>query len=395
MKILLATESYYPNIDGGAIAQHNLALELRKRGHEIGIIAPGYIYKNKIEKEDGTTIFRTRGVKLPLYMNGRYHFSIFPYFQVKKIIKNFKPDIVNICSPYPIGISSYICARRQDIPIVGSIHILPGNMITPFHKLKNQKRVENYSWRYLIYFFNLVDWATIPTRTGAEIYKDKGLKTNVTPISNGLKTDIFNPKNDGEYLRKKFNLPKKNIVLYTGRINEEKNLDVLIKSIPYVLKKVDAHFLLVGSGGDYKRHLISLAKELNVKEKTTFTNFLEWEDYPNIYSIADVFAIPSEAELQSIVTMEAVASGLPIVVVDKGALHELASMNNGFVFKAKNSKEMANCIVKILTNQKLKKEMSKKSLELIKEHTIESIAEKFEKLYNKILIQYNNSKKIK
>jgi len=392
MKILLATESYYPNIDGGAIAQHNLVLELRKRGHEVCVIAPGYSHKKTVEKEDGTTIYRTKGIKLPLYMNGRYHFSLFPYFQVKKIIKNFKPDIVNICSPYPIGISTYICARRQNIPVVGSIHILPGNMITPFHKLKNQERIENYSWKYLIYFFNLVDWATIPTKTGADTYINRGLKTNITPISNGLKTEIFNPKNKGEYLRKKFKLPKKNIVLYTGRINEEKNLDVLINAIPHVLKEVDAHFLIVGSGGDYKQFLINLAKEINVDDKTTFTDFLEWEDYPNIYSIADVFAMPSEAELQSIVTMEAVASGLPIVVVNKGALHELASMNNGLVFQAKNSKKMAKCIIKILTNDSLKKEMSKKSLELIKEHTIESIASRFEELYIKVLDQYTSRK---
>jgi hypothetical protein len=59
MKILLATESYYPNIDGGAIAQHNLVLELRKRGHEVCVIAPSYSYKNTIEKEEGTTIYRT------------------------------------------------------------------------------------------------------------------------------------------------------------------------------------------------------------------------------------------------------------------------------------------------------------------------------------------------
>ena len=393
MKILLATESYYPNIDGGAIAQHNLALELKKRGNDIGVIAPGFSHKNIVEKEDGTTIFRTRGLKLPLYMHGRYHFSLFPYFQVKKIIKKFKPDIVNICSPYPIGISAYICSRKQDIPVVGSIHILPDNMITPFHKLKNQDRVWNYSWRYLIYFFNLVDWATIPTKTGAEMYKNRGLITNITPISNGLRTEIFNPKNDGEYLREKFDLPKENIVLYTGRINEEKNLDVLIKAIPYVLKNIDAHFLIVGSGGDYKQSLTKLTEDLNVKENTTFTDFLDWDDYPNIYSIADVFAMPSEAELQSIVTMEAVASGLPIVVVNKGALPELACMNNGLIFEPKNSKQMAECIIRILTYKNLKKKMGENSLKLIKEHSMESIAVKFEEIYKKVLEQYPSRKK--
>ena len=393
MRILFATESYYPNIDGGAIAQHNLVLELKKRGHEICVIAPGYSHKSIIEKEDGITIYRTKGVKLPLYMKGRYHFSLFPIFQIKKIIKKFKPDIVDICSPYPIGISTYICARKQNIPVVGSIHILPENMITPFHKLKNLKKIKNYFWRFLTYFFNLVDWTTIPTKTGAEIYKKKGLKTNITPISNGLKTEIFNPSNDGEYLRKKFVLPDKNIVLCTGRINEEKNLDVLIKAIPQVIKKVDAHFLIVGSGGDYKQKLINLTRQLNVDNNTTFTDFLDWDDYPNIYAIADLFTMPSEAELQSIVTMEAVASGLPIVVVNKGALPELASMNNGLIFEPKNSKQMAECIVRILTDEKLKKTMGANSLRLIKEHSMESVAVKFEETYDKVLSQYISRKK--
>jgi len=392
MKILLATESYYPNIDGGAVAQRNLVIELKKRGHEICVIAPGYSYKSTVEKEDGITIYRTRGIKLPLYMEGRYHFSLFPIFQVKKIIKKFKPDVVNICSPYPIGVSAYVCARKHDIPVVGSIHTLPENMITPFHKLKNLKRIENYSWRYLIFFFNLVDWATIPTKTGLKMYKNKGLITDITPISNGIKTEIFNPNNDGEYLRKKFKLPKKNIVLCTGRINEEKNLDVLIKAIPHVLKKVDAHFLIVGSGGSYKQFLINLTEELNVNNNTTFTDFLDWDDYPNIYSIADLFVMPSEAELQSIVTMEAVASGLPIVVVNKGALPELASMNNGFVFEPKNSKQMAECIVKILTDNRLKKTMGKNSLELIKGHSMDSVTAKFEETYKTVLNRYISKK---
>ncbi len=100
---------------------------------------------------------------------------------------------------------------------------------------------------------------------------------------------------------------------------------------------------------------MNLTKELNVEDHTTFTDFLDWKDYPNIYNIADVFAIPAESELQSLVTMEAVASGLPVVVVNNGALPELASMNNGFVFEPKNSKQMAEYIVKILSNEKLKK----------------------------------------
>ena len=391
MKILLTTESYYPNIDGGAVAQHNLAQGLKKRGHNVSIIAPGYSYRNIVEKDNGTTIYRIKALKLPFYMNSKYHFSIFPLFEVRKIIKESKPDIINLCSPYPISICAMIWAKKYNIPLIGSIHILPQNMLAPFFKYRLYKTLEKYSWKYLVYFFNLLDGATIPTKTGLDMYVKRGLETDIIPISNGLKTEIFNPNNNGEYLRKIFNLPDKNIVLFAGRINEEKNLDVLIKAIPNVIKEVDAHFLLVGSGGEYKNWLISLVKQLDVEKYTTFTDFLDYKDYPNIYSIADLFAIPSETELQSIVTMEAVATGLPVVVVNSGALPELACMNNGFVFEPKNSKQMADFIIKILSDEKLRKNMGKNSLKLIKSHSMESVVEQFEKIYEKV-IDLNNKK---
>lgn len=390
MKILFATESYYPNIDGGAIAQRRLVHELIKKGHKVGVIAPGLSYKKSIEQDNGSTIFRARGLLLPFYMNNSYHFSPFPLFQVKKIIKDFKPDVVDVCSPYPIGISTMICAKKYRIPIVGSIHILPENMLSPFMNYKHYETIRKYSWSYLVYFFNLVDWATVPTQSGADMYIERGLKTKITPISNGVDIDVFNPNNDGNYLRKQFNIPKENIVLYTGRLNQEKNLDVLVKAIPHVLKRIDAHFLFCGSGGSYKQQMIDLAEKLGIVKHTSFINFLDWEDYPNIYSLADLFVMSAEAELQSIVTMEAVSSGLPVVVVNKGALPELANSGNGYLFEPKNSKQMASQVIKILSNKKLQKTMKAKSLKLAKKHSMSAICSQYENVYKNLLDEYGN-----
>jgi glycosyltransferase involved in cell wall biosynthesis len=385
MRILFATESYFPNIDGGAIAQHRLVKELVKNGNELAVIAPGFNFKNSIEKDDGSIIYRPRGLTLPFYMDNKYHFSPFPIFHINKIIKKFKPDIINICSPYPIGLSSLICAKKYKIPVVGSIHILPENMLSPFLNFKYYKKLKNYAWEYLVYFFNLVDKTTIPTRTGAEMYMERGLKTSITPISNGVNTKIFTPKNNGDYLKNKFNIPNKKTVLYTGRISSEKNLDILIQSIRKVLKKIDAHFIFCGSGGTYKQKIQKLSKSLKVDKNTTFVDFLDWDDYINIYSLADLFVMPAEAELQSIVTMEAIASGLPVVVVNKGAVHELASADNGLLFESKNIQQLADNIVKILSDNKLKNSMSKKSLKLIKKHSMEFVGKQYENLYRDLL----------
>jgi glycosyltransferase involved in cell wall biosynthesis len=321
-------------------------------------------------------------------MDGKYHFSPFPFFQVKKIIDSVKPDIVNICSPYPISWATLTYAKKREIPVVGSIHILPENILAPFRRLNLYSTIYNYVWSYLIYFYNLVDWATIPTQTGADMYTSRGLKTNITPISNGVDTVLFNPNNNGEYLREKFGVPRRDVVLYTGRINDEKNLDVLVQAIPYVLDEVDAHFLFCGSGGGYKKKMIQLVEQLKVSDYTTFIDFLDWKDYPNVYSLADVFVMPAEAELQSIVTLEAVASGLPVVAVNKGAVPELVVSGNGFLFESGNSEQLADHVISILSNHDLKRTMSQRSLEAIKRHSMGTVCSQYLRVYENLLSRH-------
>ncbi|HWR26893.1 MAG TPA: glycosyltransferase [Candidatus Thermoplasmatota archaeon] len=384
MKILFTTESYYPIIDGGAIAQHRIVHELIKKGHDVRVIAPAFSFKNIVENENGSTIYRPRAFILPFYMNNKYHFAPFPFLYVKKIIEGFKPDVINVCSPYPISICAMILAKKKHIPLVGSIHILPENVLAPFFSSSWYPTLVKYIWSYLIYFYNRVDWATVPTQTGAVMYQEKGLKTPVSPISNGVDTEMFKPTNKGEYLRKRFNLPEKPLILYTGRINQEKNVDVLVKAIPFVLKNVDAHFLFCGSGG-LKPDMMKLTQQLGVDGHTTFIDFLDWADYPNIFTLADVFVMPAESELQSIVTLEAIATGVPPVVVNKGAVPELASAQNGLVFEPQDSNQLAKNIITILSDKQLRDTMKKNSLKLSEQHSMDIVGTQYEQVYEKVL----------
>jgi len=384
MRILFTTESYYPIIDGGAIAQHRIVHELINKGHDVRVIAPSFSFQNTLEEDNGSTIYRPRAFLLPFYMNNKYHFAPFPLYYVKKIIDRFKPDVINVCSPYPISICAMIWAKKKHIPLVGSIHILPENVLAPFFTSVFYPTMVTYTWSYLVYFYNRVDWATVPTQTGATMYKEKGMTTPVTPISNGVNTILFNPTNNGEYLRERFNLPKKPLVLYTGRINQEKNVDVLIKAIPAVLTEVDAHFLFCGSGG-LKPEMMKLTHELGVQAHTTFIDFLDWADYPNVYTLADVFVMPAESELQSIVTLEAIASGVPPVVVNNGAVPELASAGNGLVFEPKNSSQLAIHIITILSDKTLRNTMKNKSLTLSEHHSMQHVGSQYEQVYEKVL----------
>jgi len=100
--------------------------------------------------------------------------------------------------------------------------------------------------------------------------------------------------------------------------------------------------------------------------------------------------MPAEAELQSIVTMEAIASGLPVVAVNKGAVPELVSSDNGLLFDPRNSKQLASNIAKILSDKNLRNTMSKNSLELIKKHSMNYVGCQFEKVYENVIESYKN-----
>jgi glycosyltransferase involved in cell wall biosynthesis len=136
--------------------------------------------------------------------------------------------------------------------------------------------------------------------------------------------------------------------------------------------------------------MIKLTHQLGIEDHTTFIDFLDWTDYPNIYTLADVFVMPAESELQSIVTLEAIASGVPPIVVNKGAVPELAGAGNGLVFEPGDSNQLAAHIITIITDNKLRNTMKKKSLQLSKQHSMSSVGSQYEQVYETVL---NSTKK--
>jgi glycosyltransferase involved in cell wall biosynthesis len=391
MRILLATESYYPNIDGGANARRNLAIRLKERSHDVAVVAPGYTSKNYIETIDDITIFRLSGRTLPIYTD--YKFCFFPLLSVGRVFDEFKPDVVDINSPYQIGMSALACAKKRDIPAIGTLHVQPENMLMAVDRMKFLFGIlEKIAWSYIINFFNRCDYVTSPTPTAIGMLRDHGLTADARPISSGINLDLFKPGIDTGDLRTRFSIPDKPIVLYTGRISGEKRLDVLIKAIPKILETMDVHFVICGSGREVA-NLKSMVRKMNLSDNITFTGFIPESEFPSIYGLADVFVMPSESELQSIVTMEALASGLPVIAADKDALPELVrNPENGFLFPPGDSQVLSEMILEVLTDTDLKQRMGEESLRLIQEHSMDNTLSKYENLYREAIDNFNSRK---
>lgn len=387
MKILIAADLYWPTLNGVAVFSRNLARGLAARGHEVVVIAPSQVGKKHRERDGDYIIERTTSLPFPFYQNFRV--SLTPQREVKKIITNFQPDIIHIQMVMGIGRAALQTGSKLGIPIVSTNHAMPENLLDNFRMLAPFARpfnsvLESYGAR----FHSSADYVTTPTQSAIEMFghKIKAMKVPIEAISNGIDLKVFSPGVCSEKVYKKYQLPKdKPVLLYVGRLDAEKHLTVLVKAAAKLMKKREAHLLIVGHGNEQEK-LKSLARELGIEKQATFTGRVSDEEKTELYRAGTVFCMPSPAELQSIVTLEAMASGLPIVAVNAGALGELCQDGkNGYLFKYDDDTMMSAAIAKILRENKLRESMAKQSLDIAKTHDITHTLDRFEAIYKKLL----------
>lgn len=386
MKIVIGSESFLPNISGVSVHAELLAQNLSKNGHKVFVFAPSESYRTyRDTKSCPYTIVRIKSVPNP-FRKG-FRFGFLPKNDVAREIAKINPDIIHLQDPTAICTALLKVANSKKIPVVITNHFSLGYvtsylpLLKPFHGL-----IRSILQSHLTRFYNKCDYIFCPTET----VRADLLKWNITKpikaISNGVDLERFFSYSSPSAIQLKYHLPINQIVLYVGRINVDKNIETIVSAIPHVLKKVNAHFVFVGGGDDLPK-MKKQAKKLNVERQTTFLGFIphESEDLPQIYQIANVFVIASTIETQSIVTLEAMASGLPMVAANSGALPELVKDGvNGFLFPAKDSEEMANKIVKILEDEKLSMKMKKAALTTVSKHQIRDCLATIENKYKEI-----------
>ncbi|MGB7055988.1 MAG: glycosyltransferase, partial [bacterium] len=284
------------------------------------------------------------------------------------------------------GKEAVSAAKKLGIPVMGTNHLMPENLTHYLHLPGIAETwLQRFAWRQFVRVFEQLDFVTTPTRTAAALLAKAGLRKKVVPVSCGIDLERFKPTNDGAYLRRKFAIPTdKPVLLYVGRLDKEKRIDMILQALPDISRVTSVHLVLAGIGKE-KRNLEELAEKLGIQQAVTFTGFVPDEDLQNIYGVADLFVTAGIAELQSIVTMEAMASGLPVVAVNAMALPELVhDGENGYLFSDGNSQMFTEKVIAILSDQAMRARMSRRSLEIIKDHDVNKTIEKYESIYSEI-----------
>lgn len=385
MKILLGTDLYYQNMAGSVNFIRQLTNGLVKDGHTVYLIVPARKFKDTVTKEDGMTVYGIRSVVIPeIIYPSNFRIPVTAgSTTIRGIINQTKPDVIHIQDHFMIGSKMAKEGKRFGIPLIGTNHFMPENFIHYLYPPDFAKKlIKDLAWKVFIRVYRQLDVITVPTKTAADLIKGLILDKPIIPISNGVDLNRFNPQNSNRYLKKRYHINSyEPVILFVGRLDKEKCVDTLLTAFAQVLPNLHAKLVITGKGTE-KLYLINLAKRLGIEKNVIFTGFVAESDLPALYCLADVFVIASIAELQSIATMEAMASGLPVVAVKAIALPELIRHGqNGYLVQEGNIKALANQIVKILKNPALKKRMSQKGLKLINRHNIKNTIRKYQQIY--------------
>ncbi len=406
MKIVIATAVYYPMINGVAVFSHNLAAGLAERGHEVMVICPSQTGRAYTDNIDGATVKYLKSTEVKVYPDQihdvpkkkklfyKYGFkvSVFPGRAVRRILKEFRPDVVHVQVSDPIGLSVVSYAKKHKIPVVTTEHNQPEVITEPLHLPGIIERPTNAILS--AYFANRQsksDFVTMPTEKAIDNLlwsKGRELKVPVAAVSNGVDLSHFKPGKAGAALYEKYGLNQKaRTVLYLGRIDPEKNVQAVIDA--FKMANVEgAQLVIVGDGVDKAR----LEKHAAGQKNVHFLGRITPPALYDVYKLGDVFTTASEIETQGIVLIEAAATGLPLIAVDAGAVAEVChDGENGFLCRPGDVAGLAEAMRKILCDDDLRKQFGQKSLEIAKEHDFERTLDKFENIYKRVIGHKNPS----
>ena len=379
LKIVIGADTFAPEINGSATFSASLAGGLAKRGHDVRIVAPSGHNGGKgvfVESHGGADIVVHRLRSWRWYPHPWYRFALPWMIQINsaKVLDDFKPDVVHFQSNIVVGRGLSKQALKRGMRLIATNHVMPENLLE--HSLLPKFLYGLYikfSWWDADRVYGRAEVMTSPTRRAADYLEQNTSLKGVLAISCGI---------DASNYTASFEPRKDNLIVFVGRVTAEKQIDVLVRAVAKLDPALDARLEIVG-GGEKVDELTALAKSLGIADRVQIDGYATDEKLRSTLTRAAVFGMPSIAELQSIATMEALASGLPVVAANAMALpHLVHDGENGYLFEPGDVDAMAARLTDILTMPQDKLDAFKReSMKIVQAHDINRTISTFEAIY--------------
>lgn len=379
MKIGIFTDSYKPYTSGVVTSISTFKEELTRLGHEIHIFAPSYPNYSEVEEN----VYRYFSIPSPT--NHDYTLAIPIHPGMNMLVKNLQLDLIHVHSPFTMGRVGLRYARKHSLPLLFTYHTRYEEYVhyVPLaHDLAKEVTI-----KYSSHFCNTCDHIIAPSTEIMSIIKGFEVKTPISVIPSGVPLEKYR-EGDSGWLRRHYPVPAQNrILLFVGRLTQEKNLPFLIQSFKEVKATLPHTTLVIIAQGPMEEELKELVKSLDLllDQDVIFTGALPFESLVNAYYSADLFVFSSLTETQGLVLIEAMAAGLPVAAVRASGVQEMVDHGVDGLLTANDTSELAAAVSMILNDKKLYRRLEINARKKAEKLSCHNMALKLEKVYQDMI----------
>jgi 1,2-diacylglycerol 3-alpha-glucosyltransferase len=391
MKVLITTDWYEPVVNGVVVSVLNLKEELQKAGHDVKILT---LSPNHFSYRQDEVYYISSWDVRRIYPQARVAFFIRSRY-VKELVK-WKPDVIHSQCEFSSFLFARHIAKKTGAPIVHTYHTIYEDYQYMFIKRKiGKKMVKLYSRKLL----NNTQAVIAPTEKVKNLLKRYGVHQEIYTIPTGIDTKNFSwemSEEEKQHYKQKLGIPlEKKILLFVGRLAQEKNIQELLRYYKK-LNREDVILLLVGDG-PYREEIEKEVEKLELTDRVYFTGMVPKQQVASYYHLGDIFVCSSNTETQGLTYAEALASGLPCVCrKDECLTGIIVDGYNGYQYE--DEQDFCEKISLILDNAKETRLMAMRARFSSRKLSKQCFSEKIEKVYEEKLqeeeLQYTCNERV-
>ncbi len=377
MHIAHFTNFYHPVINGVVRSVSAFRKALTELGHNVFIFAqqsPGY-------EDTEPFIFRYPAIKLPLQVNIPAAIPLSPF--VDKLLPALKLDVIHTHHPVLLGQTAANKADELGLPLVFTFHTRYRDYThyVPIPQDTVQEFVKNAVDSWLGEYMQKCHHIVVPSESMRALLENEyGLQDQVTVIPTGIDLRPYQQA-DGEKLRARRGWKDDTVLISVGRLAPEKNWATLLKAAALAMKSFPAlRVVLIGDGPD-RHNLEELSRELGIASRVEFVGQLPFDEIPIYLKAADLFGFASLTETQGLVTMEALAAGLPVAAVDATGTRDVVENGIEGLLTENDPQALATAILTLLGDDALFQRFRQAALQRARAFDILHLAQRLLEVY--------------
>jgi 1,2-diacylglycerol 3-alpha-glucosyltransferase len=380
MRIAMFTNTYLPHVGGVARSVSTYEEELRRRGHEVRIVAPTF----EGAEESTDDVLRVPAIQ---GFNGSDFSVRLPQpGLIAAFLDDFRPQVIHSHHPFLLGDSALRFAWSRRLPLVFTHHTLY-ERYTHYVPLDSEA-LKRIAIQMAVEYCNLCTHVIAPSASLEHLLEERGVTTPVTVIPTGIDLDFYSSGDRRQFLRQHEVKDNALVVGHVGRLAGEKNLAFLAEAMGrFLARRREAVFLVVGAGPEEEAFRDALLRQAESRQ-VLLVGKKTGRELANAYAAMDVFVFSSQSETQGMVLAEAMASGAPVVALDGPGVRDVVARDNGRLLASNaTADEFATALEELTSDPRRLRRMCGKARASIGEFSLENCAERLVNLYGRLAME--------